>query len=700
MEPETPPPPHPTSTSDPQAFSPSSPAHAGARRCSRCGSTIADSAAEGWCTRCLLESAAVATEGAGSGSGRGAEAPPLSEVQKAFPLLADLELIGVGGMGAVYKGRQPALERWVALKVLRVAHGSDPAFAERFLREARVLARLSHPNIVAVHDFGQNGEFCYLLMEYVDGVNLRQAMRAGRFRPDQALALVPQICAALQFAHESGVMHRDVKPENILLDGRGRVKLVDFGIAKLLVGESRDPALTLTGFRVGTPQYMAPEQVERPADVDHRADIYSLGVVFYELLTGELPLGRFAAPSTKTPLDARVDEIVMRALAKERELRQQSANEVRTAVEAVGTQWKARSSVASEPISAVQGGAPGDPGVVAPLWEQSRRYQVWVLVLLWVGVVTGALLAGPSLRFMVTHLAIDPFGGNYRVAGMLIGLALCVAAIVKVMIQTPVWLGPLRVPTEAAHAEDRLNRAVWLAVVAALGMLGFHLVFTTVLATGPVAQALGRAIAQSGGFLPRTIYLSILIAAAYPLLLVAGWRRGMREARRPLPSGNGPMPAVGLRLALALLVLATCSSLLTAWQQRLQDGQDQMLVTASWGAFLPVTLAWWSRSRFWRSVAVLLSGYGVAMGMGYLSVLVLGRSLGSDAMDPAVTPIAALVAVSGMVLIHGLVWYSLRRADVQRAFGYGHGNFSDSRRESSAHAARSTEHVSKGPAGA
>ncbi|MBK6900054.1 MAG: protein kinase [bacterium] len=229
--------------------------------------------------------------------------------------------------------------------------GRNPAFAERFHREARVLAKLHHPSIVSVFDFGQAGGFFYLLMEYVDGANLRQAMRAGRFTPGQALEIVPKICEALQFAHEHGVLHRDIKPENILLDGRGRVKIADFGIAKLVGGGKADVTLTASGASLGTPAYMAPEQIERPGEVDHRADIYSLGVVFYEMLTGELPLGRFAPPSQKTPLDERVDEIVLRALAKERELRQQSATEVRTQVEGVTSSPSGAVPVAGEAAS-------------------------------------------------------------------------------------------------------------------------------------------------------------------------------------------------------------------------------------------------------------------------------------------------------------------------------------------------------------
>src|SRR5208282_4461570 len=173
----------------------------------------------------------------------------------------------------------------------------------------------------------------YFIMEYVDGPNLRQIEQAGKLSPREALEIIPQICAALQFAHDEGIVHRDIKPENILLDKKGRVKIADFGLAKILGQEPKD--IRLTGARdvVGTPHYMAPEQVEKPQEVDHRADIYSLGVVFYEMLTGELPLGKFQPPSQKVQVDVRLDEVVLRSLAKEPELRYQHASEVKTRVE-------------------------------------------------------------------------------------------------------------------------------------------------------------------------------------------------------------------------------------------------------------------------------------------------------------------------------------------------------------------------------
>jgi tRNA A-37 threonylcarbamoyl transferase component Bud32 len=264
--------------------------------------------------------------------------PTLAEIAAAFPDLEILDLIGHGGMSAVFRARQPKLDRVVALKVLPKSLAATPGFAERFTREGRVLARLSHPNIVTVHDFGESGGFCYLIMEYVDGVNLRQAMRAGRFTPEQALNIIPVMCEALQYAHSQGVLHRDIKPENILLDTKGRVKIADFGIAKIL-DENGDGGMMLTqsGAKLGTAPYMAPEQIEQPGSVDHRADIYSLGVVFYEMLTGELPLGRFAAPSEKSAVNGNMDEVVFRALAKDRAMRQQSAGEFKTQIEGIAS---------------------------------------------------------------------------------------------------------------------------------------------------------------------------------------------------------------------------------------------------------------------------------------------------------------------------------------------------------------------------
>ncbi len=264
-------------------------------------------------------------------------APPDADIVSAFPQFQILEVIGAGGMGRVYKVRQPHLDRVAALKILPRELAADPAFAERFMREGQALARLSHPNIVGVFDFGQAGDFHWLLMEYVDGVNLRQAMHAAAMNPRETLHIIPAICAALDYAHSQGVLHRDIKPENILIDTAGRVKIADFGVAKLSGEAGRRVTLTLSGSALGTPAYMAPEQIERPQDVDHRADIYSLGVVFYEMLTGGLPLGRFPAPSETPGIDPRLDTVVFRTLEKQRERRYQSAGEMKTQVENVAS---------------------------------------------------------------------------------------------------------------------------------------------------------------------------------------------------------------------------------------------------------------------------------------------------------------------------------------------------------------------------
>jgi serine/threonine protein kinase len=328
------------------------------RKCPQCGAELKPDVSEGLCPACLLQRG-IATEG-GAPPGTPPFVPPtIRDLARLFPQLEILELIGKGGMGAVYKARQPALDRFVALKILAPRAGGDLDFASRFTREARALAKLSHPNIVAVYDFGIVGQASslspsekvgeksetgrmpvplhYFIMEYVDGPNLRQIEQAGKLPPREALEIIPQICAALQFAHDEGIVHRDIKPENVLLDKKGRVKIADFGLAKILGQESKDFRLTGARDVVGTPHYMAPEQIEKPQTVDHRADIYSLGVVFYEMLTGELPLGKFQPPSQKVQVDVRLDEVVLRSLAKEPELRYQHVSEVKTRVETIAS---------------------------------------------------------------------------------------------------------------------------------------------------------------------------------------------------------------------------------------------------------------------------------------------------------------------------------------------------------------------------
>jgi len=305
--------------------------------CSTCGGELLTNSGQTFCPACLLQQG-MKSSTYGGGSKPAWKPPEMEQLAAAFPQLEIQQLLGVGGMGAVYKVRQKELDRVAALKVLPGEMAVDAGFTERFLREARLLASLGHPHIVTVYEFGERDGIYFLLMEFVDGVTLRQALRAEPIRKldsKEALAIVGQLCDALQFAHDEGVVHRDIKPENILIDKRGRVKIADFGLAKLLGQSPTMPTLTGTHQLMGTPAYMAPEQIEGLPGIDHRADIYSMGVVFYELLTGELPLGRFLPPSERAETDVRLDEVVFRTLAKDPGRRYQQASHVKTDVEAL-----------------------------------------------------------------------------------------------------------------------------------------------------------------------------------------------------------------------------------------------------------------------------------------------------------------------------------------------------------------------------
>ena len=335
------------------------------RFCPQCQQPLPANAPEGLCPQCLIKAATsppsepqpVTTSGRGDITDIG---DPVA-VGKCLPQFEIIALLGRGGMGVVYKARQLNLDRIVALKILPPVDSQSADFVERFRREARSLAKLSHPNIVAVHDFGESGGLYYFAMEFVGGANLREMIRTGKMRPEEALAVVPKICDALQFAHEEGVVHRDVKPENILIDKRGRVKIADFGLAKLLRREQADHTLTMTGMTLGTPRYMAPEQLDKPETVDHRADIYSLGVVFYEMLTGEVPMGRFAPPSEKVRIDVRLDEIVLHALERDADRRYQHVSQVRDDVERVTSKPNMAAAPSPQSSGKSVAGAPQPP---------------------------------------------------------------------------------------------------------------------------------------------------------------------------------------------------------------------------------------------------------------------------------------------------------------------------------------------------
>jgi serine/threonine protein kinase len=296
-----------------------------ASQCVRCGAALAADSLGGECPACLME-LSLAPE---------AEPNELAadELQSHFPQYEMLGRIGRGGMGVVYKARHAKLQRLVAIKLLAAERARDPAFAERFFREAQALARLNHPNIVAVYDVGSAADTVFIEMEYVDGSSLRERLATGRLTPSESLRIIPQICEAIQFAHDRGVIHRDIKPENVLIDDAGRVKIADFGLAKLDGDGGHN--LTDTNERLGTARYMAPEQWTNTGRVDHRADIYSLGVLFYEMLTGDLPTVQFQPPSSKAGTDPRLDVVVAKSLKDEPAHRYQKAAEIKTEVERI-----------------------------------------------------------------------------------------------------------------------------------------------------------------------------------------------------------------------------------------------------------------------------------------------------------------------------------------------------------------------------
>src|SRR3954464_12432027 len=241
------------------------------------------------------------------------------------------ELVGTGGMSSVFRAHDRLLDRKVALKILHQHYSSDDDYVERFKREARSVAALSHPNIVTVIDRGEHADRQFIVFEYVDGENLKRMIeRRGPAPVPEALELAIQIARGLGFAHQQGLIHRDVKPQNVLLNGDGRAKVTDFGIARSL---SVQRGMTQTGTVLGTSDYIAPEQAQGQR-VDEHTDVYSLGVVLYELLTSEVPFPgeNFVAvamrhineepPSVlgKRPdVPPRLDDAIRRAMAKQPE---------------------------------------------------------------------------------------------------------------------------------------------------------------------------------------------------------------------------------------------------------------------------------------------------------------------------------------------------------------------------------------------
>ncbi|MEM9826147.1 MAG: serine/threonine-protein kinase [Planctomycetota bacterium] len=384
--------------------------------CPHCGSPLEGQSEV--CVKCHLDPPAkrAVREAVTLGPGSQFRPPSPAELNAHLEGYQVERLLGRGGMGAVYLGRQQSLDREVAIKVLPPEVASRPGFKERFAREGRLLAKLSHPHIVGVHDVIVVGPYAMLVMELVDGATLRDVMSEGKLSPAEALEIIPHLCDALAYAHRRGVIHRDIKPENLLFDGDGRIKIADFGLAKMVSpvaaspqakgdqvsapesakseSESESPSADklqaghdlpvddLTGGIVGTVHYMAPEQYERPGDVDHRADIYGLGVVFYELLTGRLPIGRFDPPSRQVHVDVRLDEVVLRALDHYPDRRYETADALGQAVTGAssGTAKPATKSQSTASPStegpAATGPTTTSPTTASPATGSPRRSRV------------------------------------------------------------------------------------------------------------------------------------------------------------------------------------------------------------------------------------------------------------------------------------------------------------------------------------
>lgn len=242
-----------------------------------------------------------------------------------------LSFIRHGGMGTYYQARHPKLDRLAALKILPVNPDIDAELIANFKKEAKAMARLNHTNIIGIYEFMETDSTLYLVMEFVQGDIFERVINTRSFELTEILAIVTQICAALDYAHKNGVIHRDLRPGNTLFDQNGRVKIGDFGLARLMGEELFRRKMTATNLEMGTMDYVAPEQLEPGHPVDHRADIYSLGMMIYKLLTRTLPRGTFIEPSKLVPnLDPRVDDLVIRCLQRNPDNRYQNITEVWT----------------------------------------------------------------------------------------------------------------------------------------------------------------------------------------------------------------------------------------------------------------------------------------------------------------------------------------------------------------------------------
>ena len=360
------------SSSEPQTESAKNSAVGGVL-CSSCSHPInSDSAANGQCPFCLMWLArggleqcpddSMSTEHcsgpasglAVSGFDKPAAQQPdqdLEWLQDSLRQYEDFTFVGRGGVARVYRARERGGGRDVAIKLLVNPTAESGAVSDRFRFEAEILRKLRHPAIVTAFDFGESDGRLYLVMEYLSGITLRRLIAANQLSPKQSIVIAHEICGALQYAHSQDIVHRDIKPDNIIVAEHGNefgsrvvsrtdsrnslVKLTDFGLARQCEAASDAARFTQSGHILGTPYYMAPEQRYNAQQVDHRVDIYAVGVLLYEMLTGTLPVVMSDPPSQLTEVDEGIDEIVFQCLATDPEYRIQTVEELSNQLESV-----------------------------------------------------------------------------------------------------------------------------------------------------------------------------------------------------------------------------------------------------------------------------------------------------------------------------------------------------------------------------